>query len=147
MSSGTLIDLSDAVTNQINLRFAAELGCTADRILNTEIKLEDLNALHISVVPGNVVSEIGTRETQRGEYSIDIAVRKRFDAIPNQANIDALFLAQKNIDGYLFDEKRLLYMPEAAWLKSNLRYPYVPAALRDLQQFTGILAVTYVIYD
>jgi hypothetical protein len=146
MSAGTLVDIADAVVTALADHFGASLGITVQRILDTELKLEDAEVLHFDVVPGGVKSEVGTRDTQRGEYSIDIALRKVFD-VDDKAEVDAMFLLLKDIDAYLFDLKRLPEFEAAAWLTSAMRYPYVPAMLRANRQYTGLLTVTYLVFD
>ena len=146
MSAGTLVDISDAVVTAINEQYALTLGIRCRRILDTELKLEDSEVLHIDVVPGGVKSEAGTRDSQRGEYTIDVALRKCLD-VEDQAKVDALFLLMRDIDSYLFDLRRLPEFSSAAWTASDMRYPYVPALFRSNRQYTGLLTVTYLCFD
>ena len=146
MSAGTLVDIADAVVDSLNDEFGATWCISVDRILDTELKLEEAEVLHIDVVPGGVKSEIGTRDSQRGEYTIDIAVRKVLN-VEDKKEVDAMFQLMKDIDGYLFDLKRLPSLNYAAWMSSAMRYPYVPALFRNERQYTGLLSITYLVFE
>jgi hypothetical protein len=144
MSAGRLLKIADAVVSALNLPEAPQAGVAFERVLDTEIELEDMEILHAQVVPGGVDSEIGTQQLMRGEHVVDIALRKKMNTDDREA-VDAMFHLLGAIDLYLFGLKRLPALAEAAWLKSKVRYPYVPEKLRQ-REYWGLLTVTYLAY-
>jgi hypothetical protein len=119
-------------------------------MLDPEVELEDAEKSHLFVVPGNVKQEIGTRDSKRGEWSIDIALRKKFplaSVVPfNSASlalVAPLFQLLEDVDDYLFQLQRLPTMDGPAWLSSALRYAYVMQRFRSEGEYVGILTVTY----
>ncbi len=145
MSAGTLVDIADAIVSALNSADAPQAGVAWSRELDLDMELEAAETLQAQVFPGSVKSEIGTRETQRGEYTIDVALRQKLNTDDRQ-KVDALFLLMRQVDQYLFGLQRLPAMTEAAWLSSAMRYPYVPKKFKA-REYWALLSVTYLVYD
>jgi hypothetical protein len=120
---------------------------TAHVSFDTELALENAATLDVTIVPGRATSQLLDRDDREGDYTIDVAVRKRA-TLENQAEVEALFAIQREIDSYLFEldaafGRRLPRYAAAMWTASTLRWPYVPQHLRQQRQFTGINSITY----
>lgn len=151
-----LVDVCEAVKDELELGsfvFAIE---PERSYADWDEKLEDLDDLRVDVVP------VGVRLTQldaRGELiyqcEIDVGVRKRFSADDHddatgrieRSEIDDLVLLVEQMHEYFVDAdnngRRLTNYAAAVWQECSIRASYVREHLRELQQFTGIIRVTY----
>jgi hypothetical protein len=147
MSDVTLVEVADAIVSALNLPAAPRAPATWCRALDTDVELEDLEVLHAQVFPGSLKTEAGARngEYQRGEYAIDVVLRQKLDTDDRQ-KVDGLFRLLRKVDKYLFGLQRLPVMPDAAWLASSMRYPYVPAKFKA-REYWALLSVTYLVFD
>lgn len=133
-------DIAAAVVSEIN---AAELSqpVTAERTFLPVFDLEDMQDLHVTIVPRGVTTLPGGRGHNQHDYAIDIAVQKKLDAVSN-AEVDTLLgLVQELAD--LFRFKRLTDAPNAAWLKTENVPVYSPEHLEQLRQFTSVITITF----
>jgi hypothetical protein len=121
---------------------------TAERIYNTERQLEDTETLRVDVVLGDIDQSASSRNTQQGDYRIDIAFRQVIDTSVVAA-IDALGALVEEVGDYFFHTGRHLALSVnggtvgVGWIKSQVIYPYLPTQLRESSQFVSLLRLTY----
>ena len=151
----TLLQVADAVLAGIQFGLttnAFSQAFTAAVAFDTELKLEDAQALPlVSIVPGRVKTVLQDRNGREGDYTVDVAVRRAV-APGDAAAMRSLFSLQRELDDFLFhlgeeNGHRLPGFVQAVWTASDLKWPFVPEALRHLNQFTGINWVTYHVLD
>jgi hypothetical protein len=141
----TVIQIADAVVAVLN---AATLSqpLTAVRHYLPEFDLQEMETLHVSVVPAELDEEIADRTRDRAEYKVHVAVQKRvvrqeppgIDA----AAVDAIMQLVEEIDD-LFRHKRLSGFESASWAKTENKPIYAPKHLQEHGQFTSLLAFTF----
>jgi hypothetical protein len=120
------------------------------RSYQSETRLEDLGTLHVDVVPVTPDPEVEARLSVACRSQVDVAIRKRLDGEeldpdtdrPLAASVDALMLLEQEIFCWLVN-RRLSTYSGAAFAGGQVRAGWVPAHLDQLNQFTGILRVTY----
>jgi hypothetical protein len=100
-----------------------------------------MQTLHVTVVPKGVVLAGGDRSRSQGDYSVDIAVQKKFESEANP-ELDLLMNLAEEIADY-FRGRRLASYPNAAWLKTEQNVLYAPEHIDKLRQFTSVLTLTY----
>lgn len=135
-----ITDIADAIVAQLN---GATFGqpVTAVRSYLPQYDLTEMQSLHVTVVPKGVVLGSADRSRGQGDYSIDVAVQRKFAAGDN-ADLDGLTnLVEEIIDH--FRGRRLDSYPDAAWLKSEQAVLYAPEHMAELRQFTSIVTFTY----
>ena len=156
LMGAVLVDVAEAVKDELALGthlFAIE---PERSYADWDMRLEDLDTVRVDVVP------VGVRETRleaRGELvylcDVDIGVRKRFGADDHDdptgrielSEIDDLIQLVEQLHEYMVDAdnngRRLTNYAAAAWQECSIRASYIREHLREMQQFTGILRVTY----
>ncbi len=135
-----LLDIADAITAKLNADGFPE-PFTAVRMYRPEFNLKDLADLHVTVVPRAEVVEGETRATDRFDYAIDVAVQKKL-ATNDAGEIDDLMGLAELIDDR-FRHAVLATSPNAFWVKSEIRVPYVPEHIEQHQVFTSVLTLTF----
>ena len=143
----------DSTTIRIAEAVVAVLGAatlsqpfTAERHYLPEFALEDMDTLHVSVVPAEFLSDMADRARDRAEYTVHIAVQKRVSKHQppglDNAAIDELMRLVEEI-GDLFRHKRLAGYEDAHWVKTENKPIYDPKHLQEHGQFTSLLALTF----
>jgi len=141
----TIVQIADAVVAGLNNASLSQ-PVTAARHYLPEFDLKEMDALHVSVVPAELDEEIADRSRDRAEYKIHVAVQKRvlkqdppgLDATA----IDGLMRLVEEIDD-LFRHKPLSGYPQAHWIKTENKPIYDPKHLKEMGQFTSLLALTF----
>lgn len=135
-----ITDIADAIVAELN---AATLSqpVTAERHYLPRFDLPEMQLLHVTVVPKGVVLASGDRSRGQGDYSIDVAVQRKFTTGDN-AELDALTNLTEEIANH-FRGRRLASYPDAAWLKTEQTVLYAQEHLAELRQFTSVLTFTY----
>lgn len=135
-----ITDIADAIVAQLNGATFSQ-PVTAMRSYLPQYDLTEMQSLHITVVPKGVVLGSADRSRGQGDYSIDVAVQRKFAAGDN-ADLDGLTnLVEEIIDH--FRGRRLDSYPDAAWLKTEQTVLYAPEHMAELRQFTSIVTFTY----
>lgn len=136
----TINNIADAIVAELN---AATFGqpVTAVRHYLPSFELTEMQALHVSVVPKSVILAGGDRSRSQGDYSVDVAVQRKFQTGDN-AELDTLADLVEEIADH-FRAKRLSSYPNAVWLKTEQSVLYAPEHMEELRQFTSVLTLTY----
>ena len=135
-----ITDIADAIVAELN---AATLSqpVTAVRHYLPQFDLKEMQTLHVTVVPKAVVLASSDRSRGQGDYSIDVAVQKKFETEAN-VELDPLTNLAEEIADH-FRGKRLPSYPNAAWIKTEQNVLYAPEHIDELRQFTSVLTFTY----
>lgn len=140
-----VIDIAEHVVAAINAA-ALSQPVLAVRHYLPEFELQEMDELHVSVVPAELDEEMADRSRDRAEYKIHVAVQKRVAKQDppglDTAAIDGLMTLVQEIDD-LFRHKPLAGLEQAHWVKTENRPIYDPKHLRDHNQFTSLLAFTF----
>jgi hypothetical protein len=143
--SATTVEIAAAVVAALN---AASLSqpFTAVRHYLPEFDLQEMDTLHVSVVPAELDEEMADRTRDKAEYKIHVAVQKRVakQATPgiDTTAVDALMQLVEEIDD-LFRHKQLTGYEEAHWAKTENKPIYDPKHLKEHGQFTSLLIFTF----
>lgn len=163
MADATLIDIAEAITKELNGAAAGtfDRGFTAVWSFGDwAIGLEDLNKLHVDVVPVSGRLTMLSKAKWLYTCSVEVGVRERFaddniDQPTGKLNRDALKVLVRLTEqiGQYFaaTSRRLADMTGAVWLPggegggsgSDFRVWFVPEHLKELSQFTGIVRLVY----
>lgn len=133
-------NIADAIMAELNAATFSQ-PVTAARHYLPSFELTEMQSLHVTVVPKSVLLAGGDRSRSQGDYSIDVAVQKKFQTGDN-AELDALADLVEEIADH-FRAKRLSSYPNAAWLKTEQSVLYAPEHMDELRQFTSVLTLTY----
>ena len=135
-----ITEIADAVVAELNGATFSQ-PVSAVRQYLPKFDLPEMQTLHVTVVPKAVVLATSDRARGQGDYSIDVAVQKKFETEDN-AELDALTSLTEEIADHL-RRKRLTAYPDAAWLKTEQSVLYAPEHMDELRQFTSVLTLTY----
>jgi hypothetical protein len=148
MPQSALVQTAQSIADELNAH-TFTLRFTAERSYRTDLELEDLDTLHVDVVPVNAPSELASREVISYDCSVDIAVRKKFEPKDHDKageidrdEIDRLMLLVQEVHEFLV-RRRLTTFEEAAWQSTDIRLWYFPRHLREFRQFTGLIRVVF----
>jgi hypothetical protein len=135
-----ILDIADAVVASLNAgSFALEFE--AERKYQPVFELQDMQTLHVSVVPKSLAITTAARDSGFFDVAIDIGVQKKVN--PDQPDeLDALMNLVEQIADHL-RMKRLDDAPNAAWLSVANEPVFSPEHLEQWRQFTSVLTVTY----
>ena len=139
-------DIAEAVKTILNVpTFSPPF--TATRGYLPVFELEDMNTLHVTVVPRTETILPASRSQNQHDYQIDIAVQQRFSDDTN-AVIDPLMTLVEAIKDYL---KQLQLVGNAtaldsSWVRTANEPIYDPAHMSKWRQFTSLLTVTYRVF-
>jgi hypothetical protein len=135
-----ITDIADAIVAELNGATFSQ-PVTAVRSYLPQYDLTEMQTLHVTVVPKGVVLGSADRSRGQGDYSIDVAVQRKFAAGDN-ADLDGLTNLVEEIINH-FRGRRLDSYPDAAWLKTEQTVLYAPEHMAELRQFTSIVTFTY----
>lgn len=138
-----VIEAADALVSELNAVPAGNFSqaFVAARHYRPLFDLEDLNTLHVSVVPkGMEITSVG-RNANQHDVSIDIAVQQVVDP-SDHAQLDALMDLVEEIADF-FRLRRLSAMPAAIWIGTQNAPVYAPEHLEQMRVFTSVLMLTY----
>lgn len=135
-----ITDIADAIVAELNGATFIQ-PVTAVRSYLPQYDLTEMQSLHVTVVPKGIVLGSADRSRSQGDYSIDVAVQRKFAAGDN-ADLDGLTNLVEEIINH-FRGRRLDSYPDAAWLKTEQTVLYAPEHMAELRQFTSIVTFTY----
>ena len=136
------IEIADAIVAKLNDASLSQ-AFTATRAYLPTYKLEELDTLHVTVVPKSMYVEMASREKDDETYRIDVAVQKRLSDITN-AVIDPLTLLAQEVGDHM-RRRRLTDYPAAAWIGIEHDPIYVPRHLEEHNQFTSVITLMYLV--
>lgn len=135
-----ITEIADAIVAELNgVTFSQPV--TAVRSYLPQYDLTEMQSLHVTVVPKGVVLGSADRSRGQGDYSVDVAVQRKFAAGDN-ADLDGLTNLVEEVINH-FRGRRLDSYPDAAWLKTEQTVLYAPEHMAELRQFTSIVTFTY----
>jgi hypothetical protein len=139
----TITAIADAVVASLNGAAGGfSMPFAAQRSYQPSFTLEDLQDLHVSVVPRSVTIAASSRAQSQYDFAIDLGVQKKLASGGDEAGIDALLdLTQEIADHLRF--ARLADFPAAVWVALAHEPVVAPEHLDQHRQFTSILTVTY----
>jgi len=135
-----ILDIADAVVASLNAG-SFTLEFEAERKYQPVFELQDMQTLHVSVVPKSLAITTAARDSGFFDVAIDIGVQKKVNA-DQPAELDALMNLVEQIADHL-RMKRLDDAPNAAWLAIANEPVFAPEHLEQWRQFTSVLTVTY----
>ena len=131
----------DAAPETFSQAFAAET------LTDPERELEELQELRVDVLKGSKVTEAISRSVLQGDYTIEIVVRQKADGDPDELVRDLESLVEQIDQFFSLPPRRLTAYPAAAWKQSKLVYCYSVKMVRQRRQFTGLLQLTYTVFE
>jgi len=141
-TSPILTQIADAVVAELNDHTFSE-SFTATRAWAPAFDLIDMANIHVTVVPRTVESATESRTTARREYAIDVAVQKR---VANDSESDVLAALAREIAAF-FERRRLAAHPAAIWVREENDPVALPEHLQQMNQFTGIVRLSYIVFE
>lgn len=139
-------ELVDAVAAELNEGTFSE-PLTAECLTDPDRELEELQTLRVDVLKGSKESEAISRCVLQGDYTIEIVVRQKADGDPAEL-VRRLESLVEEIDRFFsLPPRRLRLYQAAAWKASKLIYCYSVKMVRNRRQFTGLLQLTYQIFE
>jgi hypothetical protein len=136
----TIVAIADAVAAELNAGAFSE-QFMAERLFQPVFELQDLQTLHVSVVPRSATSQGATRGAGFFDYAIDIGVQKKVGTADTE-DIESLLGLVEAIADHL-RARKLTAFPASSWLKMENVPVYSVEHLDQLRQFTSVLTVTY----
>ncbi len=135
-----LVDIADAVVTALSGGSFSQ-PVSAERHYRPLFDLEDMQTLHVTVVPKGVTVAAGSRGASAHEYEVDVAVQQKLQTA-DAAEIDPLMDLVEEI-GDFFRSTRLASYPDAAWVRTEHAPVYAPEHMDELRQFTSVLTLTF----
>jgi hypothetical protein len=134
-----IIDIADAVVAELN-GHSFSVTLAAVRAYLPQFDLAEMDALHVTVVPKSLASEIAGRNLLQTDYTIDLAVQEKPADLAN-ATLDGLMGLVQEIADYF--ALRVLASPAACCIKIENSPIYSIEHLGTLRQFTSVLSLTF----
>ena len=136
----TITDIADAVVTELN-GHAFSQPFTAARHYRPVFTLEDMSALHVTVVPKGLTIEQLDRSRNQHDVQVDVAVQKKFSS-GDAAELDPLMTLVEEVADF-FRLRRLAAYPNALWMRTENVPVYAPEHMDDLRQFTSVVTLTF----
>ncbi len=149
MAEAELIKVAEAIRKELAGAVFSQ-SFQPVRSYDTDTELEDLDVLHVDVVPAGLTPEPESNTSMAYDCMVDIGIRKRFGS--DAVDSDTGKLEEEEIDRLLaFEQDMIQFFPQrgltaytsAKFISIEVRIAWVPEHIRQYQQFTGILRVTY----
>ncbi len=142
--------IADAVAAAINAANPKLGDFTAVRLARPNVKREELDAIHVQVIPVAFAEEQADRSRKRCNYSVDVGVQQAVDA-DNLTAFDALHdLLMVSIRG-LLNQPRLPGHTVATWLRTETvggaEAGFASEHLDTQGIYTGVLRFTYQVIE
>lgn len=135
-----IVRVADAVTAELN-GHVFQVPFTAVRLYQPVYELQEMKALHVTVVPRGILITPLDRAKCEHDVQIDIAVQKKFAAGTNDEIDPLMDLVQEIAD--FFKQRRLASLPEAIWIETKNVPVYAPEHMQQLRQFTSVLTLSF----
>lgn len=158
--ASVLLSVVDALVDTLNAATWSGPDFVARRafadVFDEELQGQDADAIQVDVIVPEAYDDVtlDTRAAIKRTVTIDIVIRRKFapehyDAATNE--IDADKLAELVELGEILSLEatyaRMTASTEAAWQSSEHDPIYRKDHLRQLRQFTGVVAITFEIYS
>ena len=136
----TVVEVAEAVKTALNAG-AFSMPFTAERRYLPRFELEEMEELHVTVVPKGVELVQASRGRSQTDVKVDVAVQKKLEAA-DAAELDPLMALVEEIAEH-FKARRLPGMPQAVWLKTENVPVYSQEHMQELRQFTSVVTFTF----
>ena len=134
-----IIDIANAVVDQINNSVIWPEGVAATMNLKPEFELKDLKNLKVTIVPRALKFSSETRRDGGREVKIDIGVQRK---TADPEILAELMQLVEDIAG-LFERKRLNQYQHAICVGIENDPIYDPEHMRQMRQFTSVITLTF----
>ena len=133
----TATELAELVKAELNDATFSQ-AFTATRVALPLFKLQDMDTLHVTVVPRDVDISLASRRDNFYEMGVDVAVQKRLTGVGNDLVDPMVTLVQA-----IADHLTRRAMGAARWGATAVEPLYSPEHLREMRQFTSVIRLTY----
>ena len=133
-------DIAEAVKEELDAS-SFSLPFSAKRFYQPLFELEEMQDLHVSVVPQALTIFSLSRSQGQYDVKIDVAVQKKFQR-GEAAELDPLMDLVEEIAGH-FRAKRLAGLPGAMWVKTENAPIFAQEHMEEMRQFTSVLTFTF----
>ena len=133
----TTVQVAQAVADALNAH-EFSVAFTAERMALPAFTLEEMQTLHVTVVPREIASSILDRARDEDEVKVDVAVQKKVASAAVE-EVDPLLALVQEIADFL----NRTAMGDATWKKTENKPVYAPEHLREKRLFTSVLTLTY----
>lgn len=142
------IDVANGVVTDINSgSYSGFDDLTAVRHYLPKFKLPEMSSLKVVVVPTAKLSSPANRSVRARTISVDVGVMKKllkpFESDDGKTELDALSGLLESIEDRLWSLGRLSTNVAARLTIADIDPLYDQEHLRELNQFTGVLRLTY----
>jgi hypothetical protein len=134
----TVVQVAQAVTDALNAHRTFSMAFTAQRVALPAFTLEEMDVLHVTVVPRDLSRRLFDRARDEQQVGVDVAVQKRV-ASTAPADVDPLLSLVQEIADFLNRRD----VGGAHWRRTENKPVYAPEHLREKRQFTSVLTITY----
>ena len=135
-----ITDIAEAVKDELNASdFSQEFE--SERLYQPLFELPEMKTLHVTVVPHGVEMQGSSRSLVQHDYSIDVAVQKKFDA-DSPVELDPLMALVEEIADF-FRLRRLEAVSGAVWTKTENSPVYSQEHMEQFRQFTSVVTLTF----
>jgi len=135
-----IADIAEAVKAELNAHdFSMEFEAARDYL--PVFDLQDMQTLHVTVVPSGVTIAKLDRSRTQSDVQVDMGIQKKLSTADN-AEIDALMALVEDVMDFLRFRK-LEAFPEALWVSTENNPIFVREHLSEMRQFTSVLSLTY----
>ena len=152
MTKAALVALADEVTKDLSQRSAGwSQSFVAQRKYLPKVELSDTDTLHVTVAISGWRKQPDSRSTWAHEFDVDIGIQYRAsDKSAEEATdkFDALLLLCQQIGDTYEDTRPTI----SDCVLTSVEYggptglPYVPQHINELNQFTGVIRLTFTKY-
>jgi len=112
--------------------------------------LEDLNVLHLDVVPSSLEHDIETRGDIKWIVGVDVGVRQRFGQDSQNTSTGRIAIEELDAIAYLFQEiceffttDRLVDFDSCVWSSTTVRTAFARMVLKENRQFQAIVRIIH----
>jgi hypothetical protein len=134
IAAAVVTEMNGAPSGTFNQTF------TAQQFYVPLFDLEDLSALHVSIVPKGRIEEASQRNATMNEYSVDVAIQQK---VPDwtDTSIGPLLNLAEQIGDFL--RLKRLPGPNAMWARTEHRSLYSAAQLKENSLFVSVMTFTF----
>ena len=140
----TIVGLADAVVADLNSE-GWSLPFVAQRLYRPRFDLAELTTLKVSVVPRSMTIETASRADDGRRYQLDLAIQQKLEA-ETAGQIDQLLGLAEEIARF-FRSRRPASLPQAVCVKVENEPVYAVEHLDELQCFTSVIRLTFLVVD
>jgi hypothetical protein len=135
-----ITNIAEALKHELNAHdFSMEFEAARDYL--PVFDLQDMQTLHVTVVPAGVTIQKLDRSRTQSDVQVDIGVQKKLSEADN-AEIDTLMALVEEIVDFL-QFRPLAGLPTALWVSTENNPIFVREHMSEMRQFTSVLTLNY----